>query len=61
MLKRIYVLNRPDMCSGSRPDRSNRPARSGFENLASQEKKILLCNIYMTTFTDVIVIFYINN
>ncbi|MFS7913074.1 hypothetical protein Hanom_Chr02g00137431 [Helianthus anomalus] len=33
MLKRIYVLNRPGMSSGSRPDRFDRPARSGFENL----------------------------
>ncbi|MFS7960278.1 putative transcription factor MADS-type1 family [Helianthus anomalus] len=34
MLKRIYELNRPGMCSGSRPDRSDRPAaRSDFENL----------------------------
>ncbi|MFS7955967.1 hypothetical protein Hanom_Chr07g00649001 [Helianthus anomalus] len=34
MLIPIYMLNRPGMCSGSRPDRSDRPARSGFENLA---------------------------
>ncbi|MFS7941862.1 hypothetical protein Hanom_Chr06g00481341 [Helianthus anomalus] len=33
MLKPIYMLNRPGMCSGSRPDWSDRPARSGFENL----------------------------
>ncbi|KAJ0787933.1 hypothetical protein HanPI659440_Chr05g0185901 [Helianthus annuus] len=37
MLKRIYVLNRPGMCSGSRPNRSDRPARSGFENLGKMD------------------------
>ncbi|MFS7983709.1 hypothetical protein Hanom_Chr11g00977701 [Helianthus anomalus] len=30
MLKRVKGLNRPGSVSGSRPDRSDRPARSGF-------------------------------
>ncbi|KAM0040569.1 hypothetical protein Hdeb2414_s0012g00395511 [Helianthus debilis subsp. tardiflorus] len=46
MLKQIYVLNQPGMCSGSRPDRFDRPARSGFENLALKFKK---GSIYLDT------------
>ncbi|MFS7942881.1 hypothetical protein Hanom_Chr06g00493651 [Helianthus anomalus] len=30
MLKRVKGLNRPGGVSGSRPDRSDQPARSGF-------------------------------
>ncbi|MFS7986634.1 hypothetical protein Hanom_Chr11g01012631 [Helianthus anomalus] len=34
MLKRVKGLNRPGGVSGSRPDRSDRPARSGFKKVA---------------------------
>ncbi|MFS8002551.1 hypothetical protein Hanom_Chr13g01203361 [Helianthus anomalus] len=34
MLERFYGLNRPGRSSGSRPNRSDRPARSGFKNIA---------------------------
>ncbi|MFS7916538.1 hypothetical protein Hanom_Chr02g00178371 [Helianthus anomalus] len=34
MLKRLKQANRPALVSGSRPDRSDRPARSGFKNIA---------------------------
>ncbi|MFS7904034.1 hypothetical protein Hanom_Chr01g00031131 [Helianthus anomalus] len=33
MLKRLKQVNRPALVSGSRSDRSDRPARSGFKNL----------------------------
>ncbi|KAM0046371.1 hypothetical protein Hdeb2414_s0009g00315381 [Helianthus debilis subsp. tardiflorus] len=33
MLKRTDEVNRPGIGSGSRPDRSYRPARSGFQNI----------------------------
>ncbi|MFS8008996.1 hypothetical protein Hanom_Chr14g01279421 [Helianthus anomalus] len=35
MLTRLKQANRPALVSGSRPDRSDRPARSGFKNIAS--------------------------
>ncbi|KAJ0622486.1 hypothetical protein HanIR_Chr01g0021231 [Helianthus annuus] len=34
MLKWVKGLNRPGGVPGSRPDRSDRPARSGFKNIA---------------------------
>ncbi|MFS7915641.1 hypothetical protein Hanom_Chr02g00167671 [Helianthus anomalus] len=41
MLKRLKQVNRPALVSGSRPDRSDRPARSGFKNLGSNRFRLV--------------------
>ncbi|KAJ0466694.1 hypothetical protein HanIR_Chr14g0675021 [Helianthus annuus] len=42
MLKRLKQANRPALVSGSRPDRFDRPARSGFKNIGNAILNITL-------------------